>query len=1303
MAAVVETPSSFASLVMHPRRICISSLVVFMSAGSAVLAQQQAPRPLVIPDTRLKVECLASYPDVEACTTVAAAPDGSVFVGNDPRDARLNTSKPECSIVKYTGTGPNRKRTVFATGIYSPAGMVWHDGWLYVVHDPLLTRFKDTDGDGVADVREDLITNLGIPPYEGLNDHVASGLAVGMDGFLYISTGDRGILNATAKDGSQATLWGGGILRCRPNGTGLEVFSGGTRNHLEVDLDAFDHAFTNDNTDDGNGWWTRVTHQIESGYYGYPFYFKKDVTNGLMKAGPLKPQFEAGSGTNELFLPAMTDFGGGSPTGGVCYLSDGLPEDYRGKLLFSEWGRGNVFAVEVAREGATFKYASDKIVAQAEKGSDFRPMELAVAADGSLLIADWQWGGWKGPKTVGALWRVSWPDAKPSQRLADERKAGLAELIAALNHADRDQRLRAEWELVRRGESAIPALIEVLHDRAASAVKKAHAIWAMDLIGDGSPELRGKTSGLLRQVLADSEPAVRAQAVRALALRNAADATQDIAGLLKDPDAEVRMQAAIGLGRMAAKSATPALLSLLGDDDRWVRFAARVAIAKIGPWQLVAPALTTQDQRVSQQAWLAIGSVYQESATDVLLQLAHDGDPSIRARAVAALGHAALLPKPYDGHWWGTQPVKNPQPLTAVPWSGTEKSFTAIVAGLEDRDASVRLAAATAFAQLQLTSSAGDTAAAALPQLPATLREKAFAALRARLTGESAPDVRRQLIETLGIQHDPEAMNVFTAIALDEKADPEFRRTAIVAVGEIGGDAAKKTIAQLAGADLGTAALLPVLDAAARLRVVEAAPALIVRLKASDAHVREAAVKALAAIGPKANATTDLLAALSDKDGHVQLEAIKALGSLHAKEALPQLIALAEKHKYARETLEAIASMPDPLSIPVLTAALSDKSSGTRRTALKALKGMRDQVWPAIQERLASGTIPKEYEAEIRSYFESGSIQKWKMIGPFENVWEAVHPPEKDALANGGKVDLGRKYVNAEGKEVGWKDQSGDVESGHVNLGKAFQNNGMVCAYAYTEFNSSEEADAKIFCGSDDQIAIWLNGKKIHDFSGSRGYEADKDQVPVHVVTGTNRLFVKIGNIGGDWEFGMRMPGLEDGKFVKSKEAAPDEKQRAFVLAANADGSWLHAGDPAHGEKLFHDQSSALGGICATCHTVRGKGGQVGPDLTAIGVNYKRPDLVTSVLEPSKTIALGFETVMIETAGGDTFVGAIRSDVNDELKIVGADGIPHLVKHADVKKRSDIKTSMMPQGLTLALKPEDFLDLISYLETLRGN
>ena len=597
-------------------------------------------------------------------------------------------------------------------------------------------------------------------------------------------------------------------------------------------------------------------------------------------------------------------------------------------------------------------------------------------------------------------------------------------------------------------------------------------------------------------------------------------------------------------------------------------------------------------------------------------------------------------------------------------------------------------------------------------------------------------------------------MEVFRQIALDEKADAAFRETAIGAVVNIGGDAAKKTIAQLADARLSPAATRKVIIAAGELKVLAAAPALIAHLKDEDAGSREASAKALGQLGPKGNTaafapvtgdrkvvngesappSTDhqspitthgpvsaaLIEALSDKDSKVQAAAIEALGSLREKAALPALIAFAEKKKSMKETMNALANMPDERAIPVLVETLRDKNTGNRRNAIKALKTMRAQAWPQVEALLASGRVPEELVPEIRNAFESGAIVKWKMVGVFENVWEAVHPPEKltafarvnsdRKVVNGGiaqpstdhESPFTNRYHSAEGKDVGWIDVSADAEVGRVDLEKVFKTNAMVCAYAFAEIDASEAADAKLFTSADDEIAVWLNGKQVLNVPGSHGYEPDQNETPVQLRAGKNQLFVKIGNKAGSWVFHARMPGFEDGKFHKSKEPTPDVKQRAFTLATKSDGAWLNPGDAKRGEKLFFDQAAALGGICATCHAVRGKGGQIGPDLSTVAVNYKRPDLLASLLEPGKTIALGFEQVMVETRGGETVLGALRQETGEALTITGADAVPHVVKTADVKSRKPIETSLMPAGLTLGLKPEDVADLLAYLETLRG-
>ena len=116
---------------------------------------------------------------------------------------------------------------------------------------PNLTVLRDVDGDGVADQRRELLVDLG-PPAPGwpggFNDHVVSGLRLGMDGFLYVSVGDKGIPLAHATDGGEFQLRGGGVVRVRPDGSRLELVASGTRNHLDVCMNERDHAFTYDNT-----------------------------------------------------------------------------------------------------------------------------------------------------------------------------------------------------------------------------------------------------------------------------------------------------------------------------------------------------------------------------------------------------------------------------------------------------------------------------------------------------------------------------------------------------------------------------------------------------------------------------------------------------------------------------------------------------------------------------------------------------------------------------------------------------------------------------------------------------------------------------------------------------------------------------------------------------------------------------------------------------------------------------------------------------------------------------------------------
>src|SRR5262249_49567502 len=127
---------------------------------------------------------------------------------------------------------------------------------------------------------------------------------------------------------------------------------------------------------------------------------------------------------------------------------------------------------------------------------------------------------------------------------------------------------------------------------------------------------------------------------------------------------------------------------------------------------------------------------------------------------------------------------------------------------------------------------------------------------------------------------------------------------------------------------------------------------------------------------------------------------------------------------------------------------------------------------------------------------------------------------------------LKQHYHNAEGKDVTWIDVTADSDVGRVDLEKVFKSNAMVCAYAITEIEADQAAEAKLFTTADDEIAVWLNGQRVLNQPGSHGYEPDRNETHLQLAGGKNTLFVKIGNKGGSWVFHARIPGFDNGKFT---------------------------------------------------------------------------------------------------------------------------------------------------------------------------
>jgi putative heme-binding domain-containing protein len=141
-------------------------------------------------------------------------------------------------------------------------------------------------------------------------------------------------------------------------------------------------------------------------------------------------------------------------------------------------------------------------------------------------------------------------------------------------------------------------------------------------------------------------------------------------------------------------------------------------------------------------------------------------------------------------------------------------------------------------------------------------------------------------------------------------------------------------------------------------------------------------------------------------------------------------------------------------------------------------------------------------------------------------------------------------------------------------------------------------------------------------------------------------------------------------------------------------------GDAAAGEQTFWGSKAG----CSNCHSIRGRGSRMGPDLTNIG---GRPLALIkeALLEPSKERALaGKEGVTVVLKNGETIKGIARNRSNYSLQVVDRAGNLHLIAMPDVKELIILDHALMPGDYAKRLSPDEIRNLLAYLarQTVRG-
>ena len=99
-----------------------------------------------------------------------------------------------------------------------------------------------------------------------------------------------------------------------------------------------------------------------------------------------------------------------------------------------------------------------------------------------------------------------------------------------------------------------------------------------------------------------------------------------------------------------------------------------------------------------------------------------------------------------------------------------------------------------------------------------------------------------------------------------------------------------------------------------------------------------------------------------------------------------------------------------------------------------------------------------------------------------------------------------------------------------VNLNACFSPNDFVCAYAATTLVSDSERTVTFLMGSDDGIAVWVNGENVLSHDILRGVTKDQEKTEVTLKKGENTVLIKITESIGGWGFYFRIVDPETGQ-----------------------------------------------------------------------------------------------------------------------------------------------------------------------------
>jgi putative membrane-bound dehydrogenase-like protein len=550
----------------------VAGLVPAMVRSNAQQEAAAADRALTVP-AGFEVERVAGPPLVDRPIVADFDEAGRLYVAdssgsNEKVDKQLADRPHRIVRLEDTnGDGRFDTSTVFADRMMLPEGAMWLDGSLYVAAPPSIWKLTDTNGDGVADRREEWFQGKTLTGCA--ND--LHGPYLGPDGWIYWTKG--AFAEQTYERGARPPLVtrAAHVFRRRPGDSAVDVaLTGGMDNPVDVAFTPTGERILTSTflEHPQTGRRDGVVHAVYGGVYGKPH----AVIDNHKRTGDL--------------MPLLLQLGAAVPAGLTRYAARELGADYRDDFFAALFNLHKVIRIELDPDGATFRAHESDFVTSGSR--DFYPTDVIEDADGSLLVIDT--GAWymlccptsqlPKPEVLGGIYRVR----RQGVRKPDDPR-GLKIGWSALSPADLAKHLdsprpalieRAIQQLAKHGAGAVAVLEDVVKASPSPEARR-NAVWALTRI-DAAPARQG-----VRLALQDRDESVRHAAVHAAGLWRDRGAVTQLVDVLKSGVRPLQRAAAEALGRVGDPRVVPDLIAAASSrPDRVLEHSLIYAAIEIG-------------------------------------------------------------------------------------------------------------------------------------------------------------------------------------------------------------------------------------------------------------------------------------------------------------------------------------------------------------------------------------------------------------------------------------------------------------------------------------------------------------------------------------------------------------------------------------------------------------------------------------------------------------------------------------------------------------------------------------------------